>query len=72
MEVLGRESTSTENVSPGGARVRTKEAPQGIETVRISCGSRGFVSLAVVRNRFAGADGCDRLCLQFIQSKWPA
>ena len=70
-ELLAREVTVAENVSLNGARIRATEAPQHFEITRVTSGSRSFTSIAVVRNRFAGADGCERLCVQFIECKWP-
>src|SRR5262249_40609862 len=62
-EVLARETTTTENISPNGARIRAKEAPRDFEMARLTSGNRRFTSIALVRNRFAGIDGCERLCL---------
>jgi DnaJ-like protein/PilZ domain-containing protein len=71
MQPIAREVAVTENVSLCGARVRVKSAPQEFEIVRISTSARSFESLALVRNRYADSDGVERLCIQFVQSKWP-
>lgn len=70
MEMIARESAVTEDVSPGGSRVRVKSAPAEFEFVRITCPTRGFISLALVRNQWTGSDGYERLCLQFVERKW--
>jgi hypothetical protein len=70
-ERIAREATVTEDVSAGGTRVRVKSAPSEFEFVRITCPKRGFISLALLRNRWTGSDGFERLCLQFVDQKWP-
>ena len=72
MQRIAREAAVTEDVSSGGARVRVKSAPTQFEFVRITCPNRGFISLALVRNRWTGSDEFERLCLQFVDQKWPA
>ncbi len=72
MQRIAREAAVTEDVSSAGARVRVKSAPPGFEFVRITCPSRGFISVALLRNRFTGGDGFERICLQFVDQKWPA
>jgi hypothetical protein len=71
MRRIAREAAVTENVSPGGARVCVKSAPPQFEFVRITSPNRGFNSLARVRNLWSGNDGLQRLCLQFVDQKWP-
>jgi len=70
-ELLAREVAITENLSLSGARLRVKHAPEDIEMARVTSGNQDFSSFAFVRNRFTGTDGSERLCLQFIDSKWP-
>jgi hypothetical protein len=70
-ELLAREVVVTENVSPSGARLRAKNAPENFEMARVTSGNQDFSSFAVVRNRFTGSDGSERLCLQFIDARWP-
>ena len=72
MQRTAREAAITENVSSGGTRLRVKSAPSEFEFVRITNPARGFISLALVRNRYSGSDGFERLCLQFVDQKWPA
>ncbi len=69
--LLGREVAMTENLSSGGARLHVKQAPEDFEMVRVTSGNQDFSSLALVRNRFTGKDGDERLCLQFTEARWP-
>lgn len=71
MKSLGRTIAVTENVSRGGARVCIKSAPPEFDMVRIIKVDRTFDSLAFVRNHYIDKDGFDRLCLQFVNNKWP-
>ncbi len=68
---IAREAAITENVSSSGARVRVKSAPAEFEFVRVTSPNRGFISLALVRNRWTGSDGFERLCLKFVDQTWP-
>ncbi|MFN7948230.1 MAG: PilZ domain-containing protein [Blastocatellia bacterium] len=61
----------TETLSRGGACVRVAAMPDEFDLVGVNCAEHGFESLAVVTNRFAGQDGQERLCLQFIEQQWP-
>ncbi len=70
-EVLAREVAVTENISAGGARLHVKSAPEDFEMARVTSGNQEFNSLALVRNRFTAGDGGERLCLQFIEARWP-
>jgi curved DNA-binding protein CbpA len=71
MQRITREAGVTENVSQGGARVCVKAVPPEFEFVRITSPNRSFNSLALVRNQWSGTDGFERLCLQFVDQKWP-
>ncbi|MFP5262885.1 MAG: PilZ domain-containing protein [Blastocatellia bacterium] len=68
---VGKEVAFTENVSSGGARVTVNAAPEEFGMVRVVSADRSFESTALVRNQFAGADGLERLCLQFLDNEWP-
>lgn len=61
----------TETLSRGGACVRVAAMPEEFDLVGVACPDHGFESMAVVANRYAGQDGQDRLCLQFIEQQWP-
>jgi hypothetical protein len=68
---IGKEIAITENISPSGARIRVKDAPGNFECLRIKSPKRRFESLALLRNQFTGKDGIERLCLEFVESKFP-
>ena len=68
--LVGREVAVSENLSGGGARLRVKQAPGEFEVVRVTSGDQDFSSLALLRNRFTGNDGDERLCLQFVEARW--
>jgi hypothetical protein len=70
LQLLGRETAQTENISRGGCRACVRMPPAEFEVVRVSFLARGFESLAVVSNRFNGNDGFVRLCLRFIDTEW--
>lgn len=68
---IGKEVAFTENVSLSGARVTVNAVPEEFDLVRVISADRSFESLALVRNQFAASDGLERLCLQFLDNKWP-
>jgi curved DNA-binding protein CbpA len=70
-KTLAKEKGVIENVSRTGARVRLKSVPDEFDTVRVTGRSGSFTSLAAVRDWFAGKDGYERLCLNFLEEKWP-
>ncbi len=63
---LAKEETVTENVSHMGMRLYVKYAPFEFDLIRVTCINRQFESLALVRNRFVGKEGLERLCIQFL------
>jgi curved DNA-binding protein CbpA len=71
MKRISREAAVTEDVSPSGARVRVKSPPPQFEFVRVTSPKHGFNGLALLRNHWTGDDGLKRLCLQFVDQKWP-
>jgi curved DNA-binding protein CbpA len=68
---IAEESATLENISPSGARVRLKSVPAEFNLVRVVGKGGDFNSLAIVRDWFSGKDGFERLCLNFIDHKWP-
>lgn len=72
MQAIKQEIAFVEDISPGGARVYIKSAPQQFDFVKVSSANRNFESLASVRNRYVGNDGFERLCLRFLNNKWAA
>ena len=71
MKRISREAGLTEDVSPSGARVRVKSPPAQFEFVRVTSPKLSFSGLALLRNLWTGDDGLKRLCLQFVDQKWP-
>ena len=71
MKPLGRTVAVTENISRGGARIRVKSSPPEFDLVKVTNADRTFDSLALVRNHYVDRDGHERLCVQFINNKWP-
>jgi hypothetical protein len=71
MKSLGRTVAVTEDISRGGARICIKSPPPEFDLVKITNLDRTFDSLALVRNHYIEKDGFDRLCLQFVNNKWP-
>jgi hypothetical protein len=66
-----REEARCENISRTGMRVVVRAAPPEFDLVRVTCAARQFEGLAIVRNRFQGKDGLERLCLQLLDKTWP-
>lgn len=71
MKRISREAAITEDVSKSGARVRVKSPPPSFEFVRVTSPKLSFNGLALLRNQWMGEDGLKRLCLQFVDQKWP-
>ena len=71
MKRIAREAAITENVSPNGARVCVKGVPTEFDFIRVTSPNRSFNSLALLRNQWTGSDGNERLCLEFVDQKWP-
>lgn len=68
--LLGREETQTENLSRAGARIAVRTAPLDLELIKVTAPAHKFESFAKVRSRFLGADGAERLCIQFVDKEW--
>ena len=71
MQKIRRESAVTENVSPGGTRLKLGRPAAEADLLRVTNSDNSFSSLAIVRNRYLGKDGFERLCLKFIEMQWP-
>jgi curved DNA-binding protein CbpA len=71
MQQIGREAGVTEDLSPGGARICVKAAPPEFEFVRVTSPNRKFTCICLLRNQWSGTDGFERLCVQFVDQKWP-
>ncbi len=70
MQSLRQETAVTENTSHRGVRIRVKTPSPESDILKVTSRSRNFSGLAVVRNRYVGKDGFERLCLQFTENKW--
>ena len=68
MQCITQEAGRTEDVSDGGLRISVSNAPPDFELLRVSYPDRGIESYAVVRNRYIGKDGFERLCLKFVDN----
>ncbi|MFL6215272.1 MAG: PilZ domain-containing protein [Blastocatellia bacterium] len=66
-----REEAKVENVSRTGLRVIVRSAPPEFDLIRLTNAARQFEALAILRNRFQGKDGLERLCLQLLDKTWP-
>ena len=71
MQSIRQETAVTENTSHRGARIRVKKSSPESDILKVTSRSRSFSGLAVVRNRYVGKDGFERLCIQFTENKWP-
>ncbi|MCA1591470.1 MAG: ESX-1 secretion-associated protein [Acidobacteria bacterium] len=66
-----REQTVTENISRRGAAVWTTLGVERGRFVRVTSSDHGLTVIAVVRARRPGADGIQRLHLEFVDQQWP-
>lgn len=71
MQPIARATGVTENISLGGARICIKTVPAEFDFVRISNPTLRFNSIGLVRNQWTGTDGLGRLCLEFVDQRWP-
>lgn len=69
---LGRDEAKSENVGSFGVRIVGTTAPPEFDSVALSCPSLMFKAAAVLRDRFRGKDGLERLCLQLVDKNWPS
>ena len=70
-EVEKREQTVTENISRHGASVWTTLPLERGRFVRLTSIAQRLSVMAAVRGRRAGADGIQRLHLEFVDREWP-
>jgi hypothetical protein len=71
MQLIKRDVAVTENVSSGGTRIYAKAVPVDFTWIRVSCAEPQFESYAVLCNRYSATNGFERLCLRFLDAKWP-
>ena len=70
-QVIEREQTVTENISPKGATLfTTLEIPLG-RFVRLTSEQYKITAHAAIRSRTTGADGVPRIHVEFIDKEWP-
>lgn len=65
--VIKRDSGLIENISASGVRVCGQDPPECADLIRIIRPKVSWSIFAIVRNRFKGRDGYERLCAQFIK-----
>ncbi|HLG14660.1 MAG TPA: PilZ domain-containing protein [Blastocatellia bacterium] len=70
MRTITKEMARTDNLSSNGAQILVKTPPAEFDVLRVVSPSQGFESFAVLRNRFRGKDGFERLCVQFTDAEW--
>ncbi len=66
MQTIGRDVVLSENHSRGGLRVRLQEAPPEFYMVKVIGPATEGEKVTVVSNRYLGSDGCERLCLRYV------
>jgi hypothetical protein len=65
-KLIKKDSGFMEDISNSGARVCSQQPPLGADLIRIIRPKVSMSMFALVRNRFKGRDGYERLCAQFI------
>jgi hypothetical protein len=68
--LIRRDGGFIEDISSGGARVCAQKPPDS-DLIRIIRPKLSLSAFAVVRNRFKGRDGYERICTQFIGGGCP-
>jgi curved DNA-binding protein CbpA len=69
---IGRDEARSENIGSYGVRVVGTTAPAEFDSISVSCRSLNFKAVAVLRDRYRGKDGLERLCLHFVDNQWPS
>lgn len=70
-EVAAREIAITENISRGGAAVRTMLLAEAGSRVRLTCEQYSLTINCVVRRNTTGPDLIPRMHLEFLDGHWP-
>ena len=68
---IGRDEARSENVGSFGVRIVGTTAPAEFDSISLRCPSLMFEAAAVLRDRYRGKDGLERLCLQLVDKTWP-
>jgi hypothetical protein len=71
MQPIQSELAITESISRSGMRVKVKTAPEVFDYVKVTSLAQSCSGIAALCNRFVGEDGGERLCLNFLDKKWP-
>jgi CheY-like chemotaxis protein/curved DNA-binding protein CbpA len=66
MRTMGHDDAVTENISPGGMRIRLGSPAPDFELIKVIRAGDKRETLAVVRDHYRGDDGLERICLRFI------
>jgi hypothetical protein len=70
-EIIQSEDTVTENISSNGATLfTTLQIPQG-RFIRLTSDQQGVTAFAAIRSRSTGANGVQRIHVEFIDKEWP-
>jgi hypothetical protein len=70
-QLIKKDSGFIEDISGSGARVCSQQPPLEADLIRIIRPKVSMSLFAVVRNRYKGRDGYERLCAQFINGSPP-
>jgi len=68
--VFSNETTITENISKGGARLMTSQEVRSGDIVRVKAVREDFESRAVVKNAYMSSDRVRRINIQFMDAQW--
>lgn len=68
---MGRDEATSENVGRFGLRIVGTTAPSDFDLIAVNCPRLHFEAQAVLRDRYRGRDGLERLCLNLIDKEWP-
>jgi hypothetical protein len=69
---IGREEARSENISRYGLRIVGTTSPSEFDLIAVNCPRLNFEAVAVLRDRYRGKDGSERLCLNLIDQEWPS
>jgi hypothetical protein len=71
LRAISKDEAQTENVSSRGLRISGTSTPTEFDLVRVSCQRLDFEVMAAMRDRYTGADGLERVCVELIDKEWP-
>jgi hypothetical protein len=70
-QTIQSDCATTENISLGGMRIVVKAPPGEFDFIRVISRAGNCSGVAAVCNRYMGNDNRERLCLHFIDARWP-